>query len=240
MLGQDAFRFQLLRFCRAWGWAMSSEAVLSPWLWVGFRYLALELSMEMQALSVGHTLGSFHLSFLNSHGGGMLIGMVDVIFSDVAQPDQARIVTHNAGFFLKNNGWVMISIKARRCLLPSLLTLLPFRVEVDAKKRTLLGFSACCAVKSSQKREPVSRPGNCCTGRVKSRLVTVHKFTVSEHWVEDATSPNHRRRVRNLRCRSISIPPCRHNRHRHDRNSHHSRRSNHDQDHPEKAFRPDI
>ena len=37
----------------------------------------------------------------------MLIGMVDVIFSDVAQPDQARIVTHNAGFFLKNNGWVM-------------------------------------------------------------------------------------------------------------------------------------
>lgn len=33
--------------------------------------------------------------------------MVDVIFSDVAQPDQARIVTHNAGFFLKNNGWVM-------------------------------------------------------------------------------------------------------------------------------------
>ena len=38
--------------------------------------------------------------------------MVDVIFSDVAQPDQARIVTHNAGFFLKNNGWVMISIKA--------------------------------------------------------------------------------------------------------------------------------
>jgi len=37
----------------------------------------------------------------------MLIGMVDVIFSDVAQPDQARIVVHNAGFFLKNNGWVM-------------------------------------------------------------------------------------------------------------------------------------
>ena len=108
--------------------------------------------MEMQALSVGHTLGSFHLSFLNSHGGGMLIGMVDVIFSDVAQPDQARIVTHNAGFFLKNNGWVMISIKARRCLLPSLLTLLPFRVEVELW-RTLLGLSACCAVKSSQKQK---------------------------------------------------------------------------------------
>merc|ERR1712087_947343 len=29
----------------------------------------------------------------------MLIGMVDVIFSDVAQPDQARIVTLNASYF---------------------------------------------------------------------------------------------------------------------------------------------
>jgi len=42
----------------------------------------------------------------------MLIGMVDVIFSDVAQPDQARIVTHNASYFLKNNGSILISIKA--------------------------------------------------------------------------------------------------------------------------------
>ena len=32
---------------------------------------------------------------------------VDVIFADVAQPDQARIVTHNAAFFLKNGGWVV-------------------------------------------------------------------------------------------------------------------------------------
>eukprot|EP00446_Apocalathium_sp_SHHI-4_P033866 CAMPEP_0177316418 /NCGR_PEP_ID=MMETSP0368-20130122/12977_1 /TAXON_ID=447022 ORGANISM="Scrippsiella hangoei-like, Strain SHHI-4" /NCGR_SAMPLE_ID=MMETSP0368 /ASSEMBLY_ACC=CAM_ASM_000363 /LENGTH=220 /DNA_ID=CAMNT_0018775673 /DNA_START=87 /DNA_END=746 /DNA_ORIENTATION=- len=37
----------------------------------------------------------------------MLIGMVDVIFSDVAQPDQARIVTHNASFFLKNGGMIL-------------------------------------------------------------------------------------------------------------------------------------
>merc|ERR1711920_801986 len=42
----------------------------------------------------------------------MLISMVYVIFSDVAQPDQARIVTHNASFFLKNNGYILISIKA--------------------------------------------------------------------------------------------------------------------------------
>jgi len=42
----------------------------------------------------------------------MLVGMVDTIFSDVAQPDQARIVHHNAQFFLKNGGNFVISIKA--------------------------------------------------------------------------------------------------------------------------------
>ncbi|KAI9825535.1 MAG: Small subunit processome complex component [Sarea resinae] len=42
----------------------------------------------------------------------MLVGMVDVIFADVAQPDQARIVALNAHLFLKNNGGVVISIKA--------------------------------------------------------------------------------------------------------------------------------
>lgn len=38
--------------------------------------------------------------------------MVDCIFQDVAQPDQARILTINAQFFLKNDGHFVISIKA--------------------------------------------------------------------------------------------------------------------------------
>lgn len=42
----------------------------------------------------------------------MLVGPCDVVFADVAQPDQARIVALNAGMFLKNNGWFIISIKA--------------------------------------------------------------------------------------------------------------------------------
>jgi rRNA 2'-O-methyltransferase fibrillarin len=42
----------------------------------------------------------------------MLIGMVDVIFADVAQPDQARIVGLNAQYFLKNGGHFVVSIKA--------------------------------------------------------------------------------------------------------------------------------
>ncbi|KIW54389.1 rRNA 2'-O-methyltransferase fibrillarin [Exophiala xenobiotica] len=42
----------------------------------------------------------------------MLVGMVDVIFADVAQPDQARIVGLNAHLFLKAGGGVLVSIKA--------------------------------------------------------------------------------------------------------------------------------
>jgi rRNA 2'-O-methyltransferase fibrillarin len=42
----------------------------------------------------------------------MLIGMVDVVFADVAQPDQARIVALNSHHFLKNGGHAVIAIKA--------------------------------------------------------------------------------------------------------------------------------
>jgi rRNA 2'-O-methyltransferase fibrillarin len=42
----------------------------------------------------------------------MLVGMVDCIFADVAQPDQARIIAINAHHFLANNGHFVISIKA--------------------------------------------------------------------------------------------------------------------------------
>ncbi|KAI9739292.1 MAG: Small subunit processome complex component [Cirrosporium novae-zelandiae] len=42
----------------------------------------------------------------------MLVPMVDVIFADVAQPDQARIVGINAHNFLKTGGGVVVSIKA--------------------------------------------------------------------------------------------------------------------------------
>lgn len=38
--------------------------------------------------------------------------MVDTVFADVAQPDQARIVALNSQYFLKNGGHFVISIKA--------------------------------------------------------------------------------------------------------------------------------
>jgi rRNA 2'-O-methyltransferase fibrillarin len=46
------------------------------------------------------------------HKYRMLIGMVDCVFADVAQPDQARIVSLNSQHFLKNGGHFVISIKA--------------------------------------------------------------------------------------------------------------------------------
>lgn len=42
----------------------------------------------------------------------MLVGMVDVVFADVAQPDQARIVGLNCHLFLKEQGGVLVSVKA--------------------------------------------------------------------------------------------------------------------------------
>lgn len=42
----------------------------------------------------------------------MLVSMVDCIFSDVAQPDQARIICINAEHYLKNGGGFVFSIKA--------------------------------------------------------------------------------------------------------------------------------
>jgi len=42
----------------------------------------------------------------------MMVTMVDVIFSDIAQPDQARVMGHNAEFYLKTGGHYIISIKA--------------------------------------------------------------------------------------------------------------------------------
>ncbi|KAJ3341531.1 fibrillarin [Gonapodya sp. JEL0774] len=46
------------------------------------------------------------------HKYRMLVSMVDVVFADVAQPDQARIIAMNSHMFLKQGGHIVISIKA--------------------------------------------------------------------------------------------------------------------------------
>jgi len=68
------------------------------------------------------------------HKYRMLVGMVDCVFADVAQPDQARIVALNAQSFLKNGGGFMISIKAN-CIDSTAKPEVVFSKEVDKLKK---------------------------------------------------------------------------------------------------------
>ena len=65
----------------------------------------------------------------------MLLSSVDVIFADVAQPDQARIVALNAEYFLKNGGHAVISIKAS-CIDSTIAPEAVFANEVNELKKS--------------------------------------------------------------------------------------------------------
>ncbi|KAF8447179.1 Fibrillarin [Boletus edulis BED1] len=67
----------------------------------------------------------------------MLISTVDVIFADIAQPDQARIVIHNAQYFLKDGGHVVISIKAS-CVDSTIAPSVVFSQEVQTLRASKL------------------------------------------------------------------------------------------------------
>jgi hypothetical protein len=65
----------------------------------------------------------------------MLVSAVDVVFADVAQRDQARIVIHNAQSFLKDGGHVLISIKAS-CIDSTAAPETIFAAEVEKLKES--------------------------------------------------------------------------------------------------------
>lgn len=52
----------------------------------------------------------------------MLVGMVDVIFCDITQPDQASILAKNAKLFLRINGHFVVSIKVKSIVSKSVMT----------------------------------------------------------------------------------------------------------------------
>jgi rRNA 2'-O-methyltransferase fibrillarin len=60
----------------------------------------------------------------------MLVDMVDTVFSDVAQPDQARICALNAKYFLKPGGHLVMSIKAN-CVDSTVAAEHVFRQEIE-------------------------------------------------------------------------------------------------------------
>lgn len=64
----------------------------------------------------------------------MLVSAVDVVFADVAQPDQARIVGLNAEYFLKNGGHAVISIKAS-CIDSTMAPATVFAQEVNTLRQ---------------------------------------------------------------------------------------------------------
>ena len=42
-----------------------------------------------------------------------IVNTVDVVYCDVAQPDQAKIIADNAKVFLKKGGFILLAIKSR-------------------------------------------------------------------------------------------------------------------------------
>lgn len=42
-----------------------------------------------------------------------LVGKVDDVYCDIAQPEQARVLADNADLFLVDGGWVMLAVKAQ-------------------------------------------------------------------------------------------------------------------------------
>jgi fibrillarin-like pre-rRNA processing protein len=43
----------------------------------------------------------------------ILVGKVDDVYCDIAQPEQARVLADNADLFLVDGGWVMLAVKAQ-------------------------------------------------------------------------------------------------------------------------------
>jgi rRNA 2'-O-methyltransferase fibrillarin len=90
----------------------------------------------------------------------MICGMVDVIFSDVAQPDQARIIVLNAEHYLKNGGGFVFSIKAN-CIDSTAEPSVVFAQEIQELRKH--GFK----VKEQVTLEPYERDHAVVTGIYK-------------------------------------------------------------------------
>jgi len=90
----------------------------------------------------------------------MLVSMVDCIFSDVAQPDQARIICINAEHYLKNGGGFVFSIKAN-CVDSTVDPVKVFKQQTDELKE--FGFKP----KEQVTIEPFERDHAVATGVYK-------------------------------------------------------------------------
>ena len=104
----------------------------------------------------------------------MLVSAVDVIFADIAQPDQARIVIHNAQSFLKDGGHVLISIKAS-CIDSTVAPETIFAAEVETLKQSQ--FKPIEQVTL----EPYERDHAMVSGELSSHLEFRHGIPTTAH-----------------------------------------------------------
>lgn len=94
----------------------------------------------------------------------MLVPMVDVIFADVAQPDQSRIVALNAHHFLKAEGRFLVSIKAN-CVDSTAAPEAVFASEIDALKKEQ------CRTSEQLSLEPYHRDHALVLGKYRAQKV---------------------------------------------------------------------
>ena len=95
----------------------------------------------------------------------MVCGMVDVILSDVAQPDQARIIIINAQNYLKNGGGFVFSIKAN-CIDSTAEPAAVFAAQIQELRQA--GFK----VKEQVTLEPYERDHAVVTGVYRAPKTT--------------------------------------------------------------------
>jgi rRNA 2'-O-methyltransferase fibrillarin len=93
----------------------------------------------------------------------VVTNMVDCIFADVAQPDQARIIVINAQHFLKNGGGFVFSIKAN-CIDSTAEPSAVFAQQIQELRK--FGFK----VKEQVTLEPFERDHAVVTGIYKPDL----------------------------------------------------------------------
>ena len=91
----------------------------------------------------------------------MMVSMVDCIFADVAQPDQARIIAINAHYFLKNGGGFVFSIKAN-CIDSTASAAAVFDNQIQELRK--VGFK----VKEKVTLEPYERDHAVVTGTYRA------------------------------------------------------------------------
>ena len=121
-------------------------------------------------------MGSFLFTFSQRQCVYTFAGMVDCIFSDVAQPDQARIVALNAQMYLKDGGYVVISIKVRSALCLIACKIRRFAGELYRFDRRAGGSLCWRSEQAERVADQAERAGHGCFEHCVLRMQTTELY----------------------------------------------------------------